>query len=248
MRIKDKVAIVTGSTSGMGRAIAEMYAREGAKVVVTGRNEERAKAVVDKIKSEGYEAIYVIADTSNIEATKVIFDKTMEAYGTVDILVNNAGSLSVEFSQTITLEEWNNTFNVNVTSPLYLTKLVTPVMKEKGAGVIINISSIAGFAAHHGGVAYTSSKHAMNGLTKSLALELGPEIRVNAIAPGAIQTAMLDSAGGVESPAIKAMKEGAPLKKIGAPDEIATVALFLATEDSSFMTGQIIRVDGGFDV
>ena len=88
----------------------------------------------------------------------------------------------------------------------------------------------------------------MNGLTKSLALELGPEIRVNAIAPGAIQTAMLDSAGGVESPAIKAMKEGAPLKKIGAPDEIATVALFLATEDSSFMTGQIIRVDGGFDV
>lgn len=248
MRLKDKVAIVTGSTSGMGRAIAELFAREGAKVVVTGRNEDRAKEVVDAIKAEGNEAIYVIADTANVEESQVIFDKTIEVYGTVDVLVNNAGRLNVDFSQTVTFDDWDKTFNVNVTSALYLTKLATPLMKANGHGIIINVSSIAGLAGHHGGVAYTSSKHAMNGLTKSLALELGPEIRVNAIAPGAIHTAMIDEAGGVDSPAIQAMKDAAPLKRVGTPDEIATVALFLATEDSSFVTGQVLRVDGGFDV
>lgn len=156
--------------------------------------------------------------------------------------------MNIDFSQTVTFEDWEKTFNVNVTSALYLTKLVTPLMKENGKGIIINVSSIAGLAGHHGGVAYTSSKHAMNGLTKSLALELGPEIRVNAIAPGAIHTAMIDEVGGVDSPTIQAMKESTPLRRVGTPDEIATVALFLATDDSSFVTGQVIRVDGGFDV
>jgi len=246
MRLKDKVAIITGSTSGMGRATAELFASEGAKVVVTGRNEERAKAVVDKIKADGYEAIYVIADTSKVEDSKIIFDKTMEAFGTVDILYNNAGALSMSSIQEISLEEWNNIFNVNVTSALYLTQLIAPIMKEKGKGVIINTGSVAGFAAHHGFVAYVSSKHAMGGLTKSMAWELGPEIRVNGIAPGAIHTAMVDSIGGPE--VLVGMRDGSPLKRIGKPEDIATVALFLATDDSSFINGQIIKVDGGFEI
>lgn len=246
MKLKGKVAIITGSTSGMGRATAELFAREGAKVVVTGRNEERAKEVVNKIKSEGNEAIYVIADTSKVEDAKIILDKTMEVFGTVDILYNNAGTLSLTPLQEISLEEWNNVFNVNVTSILYLTQLIAPIMKEKGKGVIINTGSVAGFAAHHGFVAYCSSKHALGGLTKSMAWELGPEIRVNGIAPGAIHTAMVDSIGGPD--ALAGMREGSPLKRIGKPEDIATVALFLATDDSSFIDGQMIRVDGGIEI
>lgn len=245
-KLEGKVAIVTGSTSGMGRATAVLFAREGAKVVVTGRNEERAKAVVEQIKSEGNEAMYVIVDTSKVEDAKGLVDKTIEAYGTVDVLFNNAGTLSMSSLQNVSLEEWNTVMNVNVTSSLYLAQLVAPIMKEKGKGVIINTSSVAAFGAHHGFAAYVTSKHAMNGLTRSMAWELGPEVRVNAIAPGAIHTAMVDSIGG---PAVlQGMIDGCPMKRVGQPEDIANVALFLATDDSSFIDGQIIKVDGGFEI
>jgi len=245
-KLEGKVAIVTGSTSGMGRATAVLFAREGAKVVVTGRNEERAKAVVEQIKSEGNEAMYVIVDTSKVEDAKGLVDKTIEAYGTVDVLFNNAGTLSMSSLQNVSLEEWNSVMNVNVTSSLYLAQLVAPIMKEKGKGVIINTSSVAAFGAHHGFAAYVTSKHAMNGLTRSMAWELGPEVRVNAIAPGAIHTAMVDSIGG---PAVlQGMIDGCPMKRVGKPEDIANVALFLATDDSSFIDGQIIKVDGGFEI
>ncbi len=245
-KLDGKVAIITGSTSGMGRDTAYLFAKEGAKVVVTGRNEERAKAVVDKIKEEGGEAIYVIADTSDLGASQKIFDATMAAYGTVDILFNNAGKLSVTPILDLSLEEFQEVMNVNVTSAFLLTKLVAPVMKAKGCGHIINTSSVAGCAAHWGPVAYCTSKHAMNGLTKAMALELGPEIHVNGIQPGAIRTAMLDSAGGED--AMGFMKERSPLGRIGEGSEIATVALFFATNESSFIDGQLLRVDGGVDI
>ena len=245
-RLDGKVAIITGSTSGMGRDTAYLFAREGAKVVVTGRNEERAKAVVDKIKADGGEAVYVIADTSDLNSVKKIFDETMAAYGTVDILMNNAGKLSLTPILQLTLEEWNAVFNVNVTSALLLAQLCAPVMKEKGEGHIINIASVAGCAAHWGPVAYTTSKHAMMGLTKAMALELGPDIHVNGICPGAIRTAMLDSVGG--EAACQTMIDRSPLKRIADGSEIATAALFFATSDSSFVDGQLLRVDGGVDI
>ena len=245
MKLKDKVAIVTGSTSGMGRAIAETFAREGAKVIVTGRNEDRAKAVVEKIKSQGFEASYVIADTSTYESCKLIVDRTLEAYGTVDILINNAGTLSTATLQSLTREEWDHTFAVNVTSAFHLIQMVAPIMKEKGKGVVVNTASVASLAAHHGFAAYVSSKHAMAGLSKSMAWELGPEIRVNAIAPGAIHTAMVDSIGGPA--ALQHMIDNSPLKRVGQPQDIANVALFLASDDSSFIDGQVIKVDGGFE-
>ncbi len=245
-KLDGKVAIVTGSTSGMGRATAYLFAKEGAKVVVTGRNEARAKEVADKIIADGGEAIYVIADTSDLAAPQKIFDETMKAFGTVDILFNNAGQLSLKPILDLSLEEFQQVMNVNVTSAFLLTKLCAPVMKAKGEGHIINTSSVAGCAAHWGPVAYCTSKHAMNGLTKSMALELGPEIHVNGIQPGAIRTAMLDSVGGED--AMGFMKERSPLHRIGEGEEIATVALFLATKDSSFIDGQLIRVDGGVDI
>ncbi len=246
MKLKDKVAIITGSTSGMGRATAELFAREGAKVVVTGRNEERAKEVVEKIKSEGNEAIYIVADMLKTEDLEKIVEKTIEEYDTVDILFNNAGMLSVTPIGDLTMEEWENVFKVNVTAPFYLSQLVAPIMKEKGKGVIINTSSVAGAHAHHGMAAYVSSKHALSGLTKSMAWEFGPEVRANAILPGAIMTAMVDSVGG--EAAVEHLVEGSPIKKAGQPEEIATAALFLASDDSSFVTGQLLRVDGGIDI
>ena len=245
MKLEGKVAIVTGATSGMGRATAELFAKEGAKVVVTGRNEERARAVVDQIKADGGEAIYVIVDASNVEDCKKIFDATIEAFGTVDILVNNAGMLSMSPLLDVSIEEWNKVFAVNVTSALYLTQLCAPVMKEKGKGVIVNVASVASYAAHHGFAAYISSKHAMAGLSKSMAWELGPEIRVNAIAPGAIHTAMVDSIGGPS--VLQGMIDNCPCKRVGQPEDIAGAALFLASDDCTFLTGQIIKVDGGFE-
>ena len=245
MKLEGKVAIVTGATSGMGRATAVLFAKEGAKVVVTGRNEERAQAVVDEIKGNGGEAIYVIVDASNVEDCKKIFDATIEAFGTVDILVNNAGMLSMSPLLEVSIEEWNKVFAVNVTSALYLTQLCAPVMKEKGKGVIVNVASVASYAAHHGFAAYISSKHAMAGLSKSMAWELGPEIRVNAIEPGAIHTAMVDSIGGPS--VLQGMIDNCPCKRVGQPEDIAGAALFLASDDCTFLTGQIIKVDGGFE-
>lgn len=245
-KLDGKVAIVTGATSGMGRDSAKLFAAEGAKVVITGRNEERAKEVVDDIKDEGGEAIYVIADMANLDDVEKIFDATMDEYGTVDVLFNNAGMLSMSPLMDLTIEEWNRVFNVNVTSALRLTQLVAPVMKEKGKGTIVNTCSVASFGAHHGFAAYVDSKHAMMGLTRSIAWELGPEIRCNGIAPGLIHTAMVDSIGGPG--ALQQMIDQCPVKRHGVPEDIATVALFLASDDSSFIDGQIIKVDGGFEI
>ena len=245
-KLDGKVAIVTGATSGMGRDSAKLFAAEGAKVVITGRNEQSAKEVVDDIKAEGGEAIYVIADMANLDDVEKIFDATMEEYGTVDVLFNNAGMLSMSPLMDLTIEEWNRVFNVNVTSALRLTQLVAPVMKEKGKGTIVNTCSVASFGAHHGFAAYVDSKHAMMGLTRSIAWELGPEIRCNGIAPGLIHTAMVDSIGGPG--ALQQMIDQCPVKRHGVPEDIATVALFLASDDSSFIDGQIIKVDGGFEI
>ena len=245
-KLDGKVAIVTGSTSGMGRDTAYLFAKEGAKVVVTGRNEARAKEVVDKIKANGGEAIYVIADASEATYAQTIYDKTMEAYGTIDVLMNNAGMLSLAQFATITEKEFMDDIYINVTSALMLSQKVAPVMQAKGGGHIINVASIVGWEAHWGFVAYVTSKHAMVGLTKAMANELAPTIHVNGICPGGIKTAMLDSCGGeaVFQPLINATA----LKRLGEGTEIAKVALFLATDDSSFIDGQLIHVDGGVDI
>jgi len=244
-RLKGKVAIITGATSGMGRDTAYVFAEEGAKVMIIGRDEKRAREVVETIQKKGGEAAYVIADIADRKALDKIVDETLKKFGTVDILYNNAGLLSTNCAADISMEEWDKVMQVNVTSALILSKRVAPIMKAKGKGIIINTSSVAGSAAKYGAAAYCTSKHAMNGLTKALARELGPEIRVNAIMPGAIMTAMLESVGG--ELAVAGMKEASPLKRIGNGREIGTAALFFATDDSSFVTGQLLFVDGGVD-
>ena len=244
-RLEGKVAVITGATSGMGRDTAYLFAEEGAKVVVVGRHEERAKEVVEKIRAKGGEAAAVIADLINLSNVNKIFDETMKAFGTIDILFNNAGKLSLSRTEDISVEEWDDTFKIDVSSYLFLAQKFAPVMKAKGKGAIINNGSVAGTSARWGTVAYCTMKHAVNGLTAAMARELGPEIRVNAILPGAIHTAMLDSVGGPD--AAKPMALLSPLQRIGTGREIATTVLFLATDDSSFITGQMLRVDGGID-
>lgn len=244
-RLDGKVVIVTGSTSGMGKESALLFAEEGAKVVVSGRREDRAKEVVEEIKGKGGEAIYVVADMAKEEDINNLVDKTVEEYGTVDYVFANAGMITFKNTLEIGLEEWNNVFKVNVTAPLLLAQKVAPIMKEKGEGSFVITSSVAATAARWGVSAYTSSKHAVSGLMKALARDLGPEIRVNAILPGAISSEMLDSAGGEE--AVDGMKQMSPLHRIGDGREIGEVALFLFTPQSSFVTGQELRVDGGVD-
>lgn len=246
MRLQGKVAIVTGATSGIGRAIAALFAQEGARVLVVGRNEERASAIVDDIRQAGGVAEYFIADMEKRDEIAKIVPRALELFGTVDILINNAGTLSLVTTPDITYEEWDRVFTVNLDAALFLAQAVAPTMKAKGKGAIVNTTSVAGYATHFGPVAYSVSKHAMEGLNKALANELGPEIRSNAIAPGAIVTAMLDSAGG--EAAVSYMIDGAPLRRVGRPEDIATVALFFATDDSGFVTGQSLRVDGGFEI
>lgn len=245
-KLDGKVAVITGSTSGMGRATAILFAKEGAKVVVTGRNEKRAKQVVDEIRKDGGEAIYVLADTADQKSPFMIITEIMKEYGTIDILMNNAGMLSLTPLMEISPEEWQEAMNVNVTSALLLTQLAAPVMKEKGSGHIINTSSVAGWAAHWGFAAYVTSKHAMVGLTRAMANELGPEIHVNGICPGSIKTAMLESVGGED--AFDFLIERTALKRVGEGQDIANVALFLATDDSAYINGQLIHVDGGLDI
>ena len=244
-RLEGKVAIITGATSGMGRDTAYVFAEEGAKVVITGRDEARAKEVVETINKNGGLAAYVIADIANRESLDKIVEETMERFGTVDILFNNAGVNYAVPTMDVSMEEWDKVMQVNVSSVFILSKIVAPIMKAKGCGSIINTGSVAGVSSKYGRVAYTTSKHALNGLTRALARELGPEIRVNAILPGAILTAMLESRGG--ETAVEGMRKASPLKRIGAGREIGKVALFFATDDSSFVTGQLLRVDGGVD-
>ncbi len=246
-RLDGKVAIITGSTSGMGRETAYLFAEEGAKVVVVGRREERAKEAVEKIKADGGEAMYVVADMSKKEDIENVVDETVEKYGTVDIVFNNAGAITYKNTMEIDLEEWNRIYAINVTSHLIMAQKVAPIMKEKGEGYIVNTGSIAGTSARWGLSAYATTKHAVSGLTKALARDLGPEIRVNAILPGAINSEMLDSAGGADGDAVAPMKDMSPLGRIGQGREIGEAALFLATPQSSFITGQLIRVDGGVD-
>lgn len=243
--LKDKVAVITGSSSGIGKEIAHTFAKNGAKVVVNypfKRSAAEAEAVVEEIKSNGGEAIAVMADVSNFEQAKELMKIAVDTFGALDILVNNAGITRDMLLLRMTEEEFDNVININLKGVFNCMKHATRIMMKKG-GSIINMSSVVGLHGNIGQCNYSASKAGVVGMTKSAAKEFASKsLRVNAIAPGFIVSNMTDKLP-------EAIKEntlkGIPLNRFGNVQEVANVALFLASDLSSYVTGEVIKVDGG---
>jgi len=251
-RLEGRIAIVTGSSRGIGRATALAFAREGAKVVVNYRRERsKAEEVVEEIEKLGGAALAFQADVGDRDAVERMVGETLRALGGVDILVNNAGvylgaGTLLEFNE----DEYDPMWRVNVKGVLQCSRAVAPHMMEKRYGKIVNIASVAGLgtALLPGNMLYASTKAAVIILTKRLALELGRHgINVNAVAPGLIRTEMGEGVQPAEEHGerMRYFEENSILRRVGGPEEVANVALFLASDESSFITGQVITVDGG---
>jgi NAD(P)-dependent dehydrogenase (short-subunit alcohol dehydrogenase family) len=244
MRLADKVAIVTGSARGIGRAIAIEFGREGASVVVNYESSEaKANEAVKMIKGFGSRAIAVQGDVGVMNDRRKLVDATIKEFGRVDILVNNAG-LHFVFPtvDTVTEEGFNRTMAVNVGGNMFMSQLVAPYMLKQGKGAIVNVSTASIFVAPPDSPQYFASKGAIETLTRSLASLLGPQIRVNCVAPGCIDTDML---GHHSLETKQFLASTTPLLRIGRAEEVAMAALFLASDEASFITGATLRVDGG---
>lgn len=244
---QNKVALITGATSGIGKVSAHAFAKAGAKVIVSGRREAEGLAVVAEIKAAGGEATYVKADVAVEAEVAELVAKTVATYGRLDIAFNNAG---VELTGSIvdaTEADYRRVFDINVWGVITSMKHEIPVMLKQGAGVIINTSSVAGHVGMAGASIYVASKHAVEGLTKAAALEYAKQgIRVNAVAPAAIETDMLNRfTGGENEEALSYMRSLHPVGRIGRSEEIANAVLFLASDAASFITGTSLKVDGG---
>lgn len=243
MRLKDKVAIITGAGSGLGKAGALTFAREGAKVVVADYNDAAGQAVVDQIKGQGGEAIFVKVDVSNWEQVEAMVAKTVEAFGTVDILVNNAGVTADAMLSKMTHEQWDKVININLKGVFNCTKAVAPIMVEKKYGKIINTSSVVGEQGNIGQTNYAATKAGVIGMTLTWAKELGFKgINVNAVAPGYIMTEMVAA---VPEKVLEKMKEKVPFRRLGEPQDIANAYLYLASDEAAYCNGTILDVNGG---
>lgn len=246
MRLKDKVAIVTGSGRGIGEGIVMRFAEEGAKIIVNDVNEADAKAVVEKIRAKGGQAIAVLGSVADRAVVQKMVDTAVAEFGTLDIIVNNAGITRDVMLHKMMDDQWKAVIDVNLTGVYYGIQCAGRVMREKKYGKIINISSTSALG-NAGQLNYSASKAGVIGMTKTAAKELGPKnVNVNAIAPGMIWTDMMK---GMPPDVLQQMDMMlpfiVPLNRKGAPRDIANLALFLASDESAFITGQIIFCDGG---
>ncbi|GAA0287075.1 NAD(P)-dependent dehydrogenase (short-subunit alcohol dehydrogenase family) [Gracilibacillus halotolerans] len=249
MKLENKVAVVTGAASGMGKAIAELYAQEGAKVIVADLNLEGAEAVVQNIVENNGVAKAVQSNVAKQEDIENMIDTAVKEYGTLDILVNNAGIMDgFEPVGDIQDDRWDLIFDVNTKGVMRAMRKAVPIFLEKGTGVIVNIASTGGISGAHAGAAYGASKHAVIGMTKNTGYMYADKgIRCNAIAPGGVATNIASS---MQNPNPVGMERLKPVQgvmpRIGQPEEIAQAALFLASEDSSFINGTVLTADGGW--
>jgi NAD(P)-dependent dehydrogenase (short-subunit alcohol dehydrogenase family) len=246
-QLENKIAIVTGGTSGIGRSTAVALASAGAKVVVAGRREAEGNETVKLVRDAGGEAKFVQADVTKEDDIARIVSETVKEYGRLDIAFNNAGVETLAPITEINESEYRKVFDINVWGVLASIKHEVPAMMKNGGGSIINTSSIAGHIGMAGASIYIASKHAVEGITKTSALELAKEgIRVNAVAPGAIETDMIDRFAGKEGEMRDYLTSLHPIGRLGKPQEIADAVVWLASDQSSFVTGQSIVVDGGY--
>ncbi len=244
MRLKGKVAIITGSSRGIGKATALLFAKEGAKVVINyNKSEKEAKDIVSEIKALGTDVISVKCDVSDENEVKSMIDKTIDAFGRIDILVNNAGVFDYTDSMNFNDEDWEKMIGPNIKGTIFCIQRVSKIMLKQKRGTIVNISSISGTNDWGLCLEYEISKSAVNAITKHYAIKLAPNIRVNCIAPGGTDT---DMAMKHSKERKEAYIEKTPLKKRARPEEIANTVLFLASDEASYITGQILTVDGGY--
>lgn len=244
MRLKDQVAIITGGSRGIGYATAEAFLREGAKVILTASSFANAQRAADQLKQAYPDASVegISPNLSDLAQVQEAFEKIKQQYGHIDILVNNAG-----ISESTPLTDYSDALfervmDLNVKGVFHATHAVTKYMIESGSGVILNTSSMVSVYGQPSGVAYPTSKFAVNGLTLSLARELGPKgIRVNAVAPGITETDMMRA---VPKEVIEPLIQQIPLRRLGQPEDIANAFVFLASEEAAYITGVVLRVDG----
>ena len=247
-KLENKLAVITGGSSGIGRAIAVAFANEGATAVVLDINSKAIADVVDEIVSKGNNAIGEVCDVGQALEVRKLIARLLAEFGSIDILVNNAGILD-DFipAAELELQQWHHVMNVDLHGTFYFCREVLPNMLERGKGIILNVSSIGGVQGARAGAAYTAAKHAVVGLSKNIAFMYAQKgIRCNVIAPGGVKTnitnGMHPNALGYER-----MMTGAPsMPRIAEPEEIAAVALFLASDDSSFVNGEVLVADGGW--
>lgn len=243
MKLKGRVAVVTGSSRGIGRAIAEAFVAEGASVVVNSRDEATARETAAEI---GEETLGLAADVSTEEGAQRLIEETIDLYGRVDILVNNAGQSMVRDSLQLSRGDWQSTLDLNLTAAFLCSQRAARQMLEGDGGVILNIASVTSFAAFPRRLAYATTKAGLVMMTKVMAVEWAPKVRVNAIAPGFIETALTRALSDQGKLDFEALRRRTPMGRLGTPEEVAKAALFLASDDASYVTGETLVADGGW--
>jgi 3-oxoacyl-[acyl-carrier protein] reductase len=241
--LKDKVAIITGSGQGIGKATALLFAREGASVIVAEYNKDTGEAVATEINEAGGEGRFVQVDIANRESVQALISDVLETNGNIDVLVNNAGVIKDNTLEKMTDEEFDRVISVNLRGTYICTKEAAEIMRKQGSGVILNAASVVALYGNFGQTNYVASKAGVIGMTKVWARELGKYgIRVNAVAPGFISTDMIKD---IPENVIEMMLKKVPLRRMGQIEEVASVYAWLASDDASYVTGTVINVDGG---
>ena len=245
-RLEDKVAIITGGADGIGKATAELFAAEGAKVAIWDLNTEKGEALVKQLKANDGEAIFVRVNTADMAAVEKAAAIVMEKYGRIDILLNNAGITRDASMKKMSEDQWQQVIDVNLSGVFYCTKAVSPFMLENGYGRIISTSSVVALYGNFGQTNYVAAKAGVIGMTKTWAREFGRKgITVNAIAPGFISTEMVAA---MPEQVLAGMREKVPVGRLGEPKEIAYAFLFLASDEAAYVNGTVLSVDGGITI
>lgn len=249
MRLAGKVALITGGTSGIGRATARLFATEGARVAITGRSAERGTEVVREIEADGGEAVFVPGDVRSAEDCRRAVERTLAAFGHIDVLFNNAGVFYANDAVACTEEEWDEQVDASLKGAFLMSKFALPAMIAQGGGSIVHNSSGWGLAGGERAVAYCAAKGGLVNMTRAMAIDHGPQgIRVNCVCPGDTETPMEHADAEREGRTWEeyvAWASERPLGRMGDPDEVARAVLFLASDESSFVTGAALAVDGG---